>query len=169
MKSRFLPCGALALLFAFVSGAAAQDQGKKIPRPRIDFETYKRVFGTDPPTSEVDNPSTPEKVALGKALYHEKHLSAGGDVSCATCHDLAKYGVDGKETSAGTGGKANERNTPTTWNSFRQFRQTWDGRAATVEDLVVPHVLEASTHGLAAPAPSSPTASRRRSPGAGMP
>ena len=53
------------------------------------------------------------------------------------------------ETSAGTGGKANERNTPTTWNAFRQFRQTWDGRGATVEDLVVPHVLEASTHGLA--------------------
>ncbi len=167
MNPRIFTCGALALLFLPACGdaqatdagmieaqgidaaGAPQDPPKKIPRPRIDYATVKRLFGDDPPAPEIDNPSTPAKVALGKLLYHEKRLSAGGDVSCATCHDLAKYGADGKELSAGSGGKANERTTPSTWNSYRQFRQAWDGRAATIEELVVPHALQPSTLALA--------------------
>lgn len=126
-----------------------QDPAKKTPRPRIDYQMVKTMFGNEPPSPAVDNPSTPEKVALGKALYHEKHLSKNGNLSCASCHDLATYGVDNKPTSPGSDGKNGERNTPTVYNAARQFAQFWDGRAATVEEQSTFPIVNAVEHGLA--------------------
>ena len=41
------------------------------------------------------NTSLPKDfVALGNTLYHSELLSAKGNLSCASCHDLATYGVD---------------------------------------------------------------------------
>jgi len=129
---------------------AAQDPAPKpLPRVKVDYDTVKALFGRDPSREDVDNPGTPEKVALGKALYHEKALSKNGNLSCASCHDLATYGVDNKPTSPGTDGVNGDRNTPTTWNSFRQFRQFWDGRAATVEEQAIGPVLNPVEHGIA--------------------
>ncbi len=130
-------------------GEQGQDPAKKTPRPRIDYQMVKTMFGNDPSAPAVDNPSTPEKVALGKALYHEKHLSKNGNLSCASCHDLATYGVDNKPTSPGSDGKNGERNTPTVYNAARQFAQFWDGRAATVEEQSVMPVINPVEHGLA--------------------
>ena len=36
--------------------------------------------------SPQDNPTTPEKVALGKLLFFDPILSGNNDVACATCH-----------------------------------------------------------------------------------
>ena len=36
--------------------------------------------------SPADNPTTPEKVALGKSLFFDPRLSSAGNVSCASCH-----------------------------------------------------------------------------------
>lgn len=131
------------------STPAAPQDAKPLPRVRIDYTTVKALFGKDPSSEEVDNPITPEKVALGKALYHEKHLSKNGNISCASCHDLANYGVDSLPTSPGTDGKVGQRNSPTTYNAFRQFRQFWDGRAATVEEQALMPVLDPVEHGIA--------------------
>lgn len=128
--------------------AAAQNPAptKRPAAVRIDYDTVKQLFGRDPSVAEsIDNPSTPEKVALGKLLYESKHLSKGGDVSCASCHDLANYGQDGKAMSPGGG----ERNTPTIWNAARQFAQYWDGRGKNVEEMAAGHVLSPTTQGLA--------------------
>ncbi|MBM4060205.1 MAG: cytochrome-c peroxidase [Planctomycetes bacterium] len=167
-----LPCSALALLFlpacggskpapapqgagagAQQPGGAAQQPGGAARRPmapvRVDMVNAKALFGVPPAAPPVDNPSTPEKVALGKLLYHEKSLSKNGNISCASCHDLANYGQDGKPTSPGTDGKNGDRNTPTVWNAFRQFAQFWDGRAATVEEQAVLPVLNPVEHGVA--------------------
>lgn len=157
-------CGALALLSLALGGdpvpaaptsqpaaaaaPVAQDP-KPLPRVRIDYNMVKNLFGKDPASDDPKNPSTPEKVALGKALYHEKHLSKNGNLSCASCHDLANYGVDSKPTSPGTDGKNGDRNTPTTWNAFRHFRQFWDGRASTVEEQSSMPVLNPVEHGVA--------------------
>ncbi|MCK4493947.1 MAG: cytochrome-c peroxidase, partial [Methylococcales bacterium] len=35
----------------------------------------------------ADNPTTAEKVALGKMLFHDPRLSSTGTVSCASCHN----------------------------------------------------------------------------------
>ena len=47
------------------------------------------------------NPITEAKVNLGRMLYYEPRLSKNQDISCNTCHDLAKYGVDGQPVSDG--------------------------------------------------------------------
>lgn len=36
--------------------------------------------------SPANNPSTPEKIELGRLLFYDPILSGGKDVSCATCH-----------------------------------------------------------------------------------
>ena len=88
------------------------------------------------PTEAVnpDNPLTPEKVALGKALYYDNLLSMNKTQSCNTCHDLETYGVDNKATSLGDGGALGTRNSPTTLNSALHFLQFWDGRMKDVEE-----------------------------------
>jgi cytochrome c peroxidase len=122
---------------------------KPTPPVRLDMVLVKTFFGSEPMVPAVDNPSTPEKVALGKALYHEQHLSKNGNLSCASCHNLSTYGVDNKPTSPGSDGKNGDRNTPTTYNAFRNYAQFWDARATTVEEQSIMPVLNPVEHGIA--------------------
>jgi cytochrome c peroxidase len=76
------------------------------------------------------------KAALGKRLFHDSRLSADNSLACATCHVLNNWGVDGTRLSRGVRGQHADRNTPTVFNAVFNFRQFWDGRAATLEDQV---------------------------------
>jgi len=77
---------------------------------------------------------TEEKVALGRMLYYEPRLSKAQQISCNSCHELDKYGVDGQPTSDGHKGQKGNRNAPTVYNAAGHFVQFWDGRAADVEE-----------------------------------
>lgn len=85
-------------------------------------------------------PAVPELpadiVQLGERLFHETRLSIDGSVSCASCHNLAAGGVDGKIVSTGVSGQKGDMNAPTVFNSALMFRQFWDGRALTLFDQV---------------------------------
>jgi cytochrome c peroxidase len=73
------------------------------------------------------------RVDLGRRLYYDQHLSVNGSLSCNSCHQLAKYGVDpGAAVSLGHNKKPGGRNSPTVYNAGLQFAQFWDGRAATL-------------------------------------
>jgi cytochrome c peroxidase len=74
------------------------------------------------------------KVALGRAMFTDKRLSKDNSLSCASCHDLAKGGVDGRQFAVGIKGQVGPINTPTVYNSGFNFRQFWNGRAATLEE-----------------------------------
>lgn len=74
-----------------------------------------------------------DMVALGRMLYFEPRLSKSGTISCNSCHDLAKYGVDGQRVSTGHMGQKGNRNSPTVFNAAGHFAQFWDGRADDVE------------------------------------
>ena len=74
------------------------------------------------------------KVALGERLFHDRRLSRDNSLACASCHDLARGGVDGLRTSLGIGGAVGPINAPTVFNSSLNFRQFWDGRAASLEE-----------------------------------
>jgi cytochrome c peroxidase len=74
------------------------------------------------------------KVALGRILFHDKRLSKDNSLACASCHDLAKGGVDGRQTAVGINGQVGPINTPTVLNSGLNFRQFWNGRAASLEE-----------------------------------
>ena len=76
-----------------------------------------------------DNPVTPEKIDLGKALFFDPRLSASGVFSCASCHNLATGGDDNMETSVGHGWQKGPRNSPTVLNAVLNEAQFWDGRA----------------------------------------
>jgi cytochrome c peroxidase len=79
------------------------------------------------------NPATPEKIALGRMLYFDARLSKNHDISCNSCHDLDRFGVDGEATSPGHKGQLGGRNSPTVLNAALHSAQFWDGRAADVE------------------------------------
>ncbi len=74
------------------------------------------------------------KAALGNKLFHDKRLSKDNSLACAGCHDLQKGGTDQKKFSEGVGQKFGDINAPTVFNAGFQFKQFWDGRAATLEE-----------------------------------
>lgn len=76
------------------------------------------------------------KVALGERLFHDVRLSGDDTISCASCHELAAGGADNQPLSAGIGGAKGAFNSPTVFNSGNNFRQFWDGRAASLEEQV---------------------------------
>ena len=86
--------GGAALLFA-VGGAA---------RPRAQEPPSFAALPLSVPTP-ADNPSTPEKVALGRLLFWDPILSGGRDIACATCHHPAYGYTDGRDLPIGTGGR----------------------------------------------------------------
>jgi cytochrome c peroxidase len=112
----------------------------KVPRlpPKLEMALVTAYFGSEPAAPAFDNPSTPDKVALGKQLFAETVVSKGGNQSCASCHDLSKYGQDGLATATSPDGTKGKRNTLTVLDAYRQLAEFWDGRAATVEDAVLP-------------------------------
>ncbi len=89
----------------------------------------------------ADNPSTPEKVELGKLLFFDGRLSLNNKVSCNTCHNVSNGGVDGLATSKGVDNKLGGRNSPTVLNAAFMSVQFWDGRAATLEEQALGPML----------------------------
>ena len=78
----------------------------------------------------------PDKILLGEKLFNDVRLSRDNTVSCATCHDLKRGGVDGKKFSTGIGNAQGVVNAPTVFNAALNFRQFWDGRSANLEDQI---------------------------------
>jgi cytochrome c peroxidase len=90
-----------------------------------------------PLPKEMPPPSgapTAEQVSLGRMLYYETRLSTDQKISCNSCHELEKYGVDGQATSDGHKGQKGDRNSPTVYNAAGHVAQFWDGRAPNVEE-----------------------------------
>lgn len=149
------------LLLASLLGLSlnACDSTKKESKPASDSETKKELEVTaettpamstedkelwtqaaalfkplpGKPESPEANPTTAEKIALGKMLYHDPRLSKSGSISCNSCHNLASFGVDNRSTSIGHGFQTGARNSPTVLNADYQLAQFWDGRAADLE------------------------------------
>jgi len=90
--------------------------------------------GLAPVKHPADNPSTPEKIELGKQLYFDKRLSEDKTVSCASCHDPAKGWSNGEAVASGVGLKKGGRSAPSVINAAYYTTQFWDGRAKSLED-----------------------------------
>jgi cytochrome c peroxidase len=99
-------------------------------------------------TVPADNPLTAEKVALGRALYFDKRLSADGTVSCATCHDPATAFADQNALAVGVAGRKGVRNAPTVLNAMFGPELFWDGRARSLEEQAVEPLLGPSEMGM---------------------
>ncbi len=128
MRHLFLCCAALAASSAFAADSI-QDRAKKT------FKPLPAQFDSK------DNPITPAKVELGKLLFFENRISKNHDLSCNSCHDVAKYGVDGAPTSTGHKKQLGGRNSPTVYNAGNHVAQFWDGRAPSLEEQAKGPVL----------------------------
>ncbi len=76
----------------------------------------------------------PAKLALGEALFHDKRLSVDDSISCSSCHNLSKGGTDQSRFSTGVKANKGHINSPTVYNAVYNFKQFWDGRAATLAE-----------------------------------
>jgi len=122
---RHVPLSIVLIAALTATAAFAQRPGKT-----LDNQSAARLtFIADP----ADNPTTPEKAALGKQLFFDPRLSGDNSMSCATCHLPEKAFTDGLPQAKGRNSNALTRNTPTLVNVGFQSRLMWDGRADSLE------------------------------------
>lgn len=94
-------------------------------------------YGPLPPIATVtprDNPSTPEKIELGRMLYFDPRLSGDSSKSCATCHTPQTGWTNRSQLSDGYPGTKHWRSVPTVMNAAYQKFFFWDGRAGSLEE-----------------------------------
>jgi cytochrome c peroxidase len=82
----------------------------------------------------VDNPLTPEKIALGRRLFFDPRLSVDGTISCAGCHKPELGFADGRPVAEGVRGQRGTRNAMSLLNVIYNTAQFWDGRTDTLEE-----------------------------------
>ena len=93
---------------------------------------WKTLPDTAP--APADNPTTADKVELGKMLFLDPRLSSTGTVSCNSCHNVMAGGEDNRSGSMGVNGQIGGRSAPTVWNAAFNSVQFWDGRAPSLEE-----------------------------------
>jgi cytochrome c peroxidase len=92
-------------------------------------------LGLPPVPIPVNNPQTPEKIALGDRLFNDERFSSTGEVACATCHEAGKAFTDSPmSVSEGINKLTGTRNAPTVVNAAYNKTQFWDGRSPDLED-----------------------------------
>lgn len=103
--------------------------------PALNYEADD-LFSPDALTPMLPK-ATDEQIALGKKLFFDPTLSTNRTKSCASCHNPQKAFTDGLPKSlAFDGHHSLPRNAPTLLYSGFQYRQFWDGRAATLETQI---------------------------------
>ncbi|HEU4949789.1 MAG TPA: cytochrome c peroxidase [Candidatus Deferrimicrobiaceae bacterium] len=86
------------------------------------------------PPSPPENPTTPEKVELGKMLFFDRRLSGDGTMNCATCHDPETGFADALPISLSYPTTRNWRNSPGLVNAAYRKTLFRDGRSASLEE-----------------------------------
>lgn len=83
---------------------------------------------------QINTSLKPEKIELGRKLFHDTRLSGDNTISCASCHGLNLGGTDRSRFSTGISGQKGGINAPTVFNASNHFIQFWDGRAADLAE-----------------------------------
>jgi len=125
----------LIAMVAIAAGGCSKEPSPPVEPPRVTIDPAELTAFSPLPEAvpAADGAATEDLVTLGRMLFFEPRLSKSQKISCNTCHDLAKFGVDGEPTSDGHKGQKGDRNSPTVFNAAAHFVQFWDGRAADVE------------------------------------
>jgi cytochrome c peroxidase len=112
------------------------------------LERAQQLFKPLPKDAGTEQyPVTPERVALGRALFFEPRVSTDGVMSCAKCHQPTLYGTDALPRSIGNSGKIIPRNAPTVFNTALQFVQHYGGNRQDVEEQAVKATISALAYG----------------------
>lgn len=101
------------------------------------------------PMIPKNNPQSEAKIILGKKLFYDRNLSKRRSHSCNDCHNLLTGGDDDRAFSTGANGKPTKRSAPPLWNIGLQTVLYWDGRVATLEQLMEDHFTDKSIMAMA--------------------
>jgi len=106
------------------------------------------TLGLPPLDIPLDNPQSPEKIALGREFFNDPQFSQNASISCSSCHLQELAFSDGKSKAVGIKGYTGTRNAPTVANAA--FFQTLfiDGRSSSLEDQALQPMLNPIEHGL---------------------
>jgi cytochrome c peroxidase len=157
LLSRLASMAAAAALLVVVA-CQKQPENPTAAAAAADLTSLTALPLTAP--APANNPSSPAKIALGRALFWDPVLSGGKDVSCASCHHPANGYADALDLAIGSNGQGlgasrhfrapndfpfNKRNTPTVLNAAFNGLATdgtcnptlaamfWDSRAQSLE------------------------------------
>jgi cytochrome c peroxidase len=86
---------------------------------------------------DPQNPITPAKHELGRQLFEDARLSGDQSLSCASCHPKEMGYAEAVAFSEGAEGKPMPRHTPTLLNSAYSRYINWDGKFASVPELIL--------------------------------
>jgi len=123
---------------------ACQKQTENPTANSADLATLQALPLAAP--APANNPGSPAKIALGRALFWDPVLSGGKDVSCASCHHPATGYADALDLSVGTNGIG--------LGAARHFRAPNDIPFVTRNS---PTILNAAFNGLNADGSLDPT------------
>jgi cytochrome c peroxidase len=118
------------------SSAPKDEPAVELPEPPALEEAPR---GLPPIASPAHNPTTPEKVELGRLMFFDPRLSASGKTSCASCHQPERGWADGVARANTDAGQPNLRHTPSLANTGYQRAWGWDGGMPTLEAQVLSH------------------------------
>jgi cytochrome c peroxidase len=137
------------MLFCLPTIAPAEEESLRDLAQQV-FQPLPRDMST------AESPPTPEKVALGRALFFEPRISSDGTTSCARCHQPALYGTDALPRSIGVEHRVTPRNAPTVLNAALHFVAHWRGDRKSVEDQAIQALVGPPVPGIPVPRPPSP-------------
>jgi cytochrome c peroxidase len=130
VKLRSAALVVLALLLVAACETPEREKPAAVSRPKVTSGLDREPLEPLPETPAFER----RAARLGGKLFNDKRLSADGTIACASCHDLANGGDDGRVRSVGVGGRTGTINAPSVFNSSLNFVQFWDGRAKTLEE-----------------------------------
>jgi len=127
----------------------------------LDFSLEERArivsHGPWPPVPSPDGANRVHgraaAVAWGRELFFDRRLSAGGQLSCASCHVPARAFQDGLPTArVGPGAEPGRRNTPSLLDSAQHRWLGWDGAHDSLWAASLAPLLARDEMGQSAPA-----------------
>ena len=134
--TRIFPLLVLLIVLSVVFYLTCAAQEPDLPQARRASVRATISWGLPPVASPLENPQTPEKIALGRKLYYDPILSVDNTVACSTCHDPARAFTDGRQFAQGVKKQLATRNAPSVLNAAFLGNFFWDGRSSSLEKQI---------------------------------
>ena len=136
-RGGLIGCWLVATFFVLASCSKEEN----IPNPKFEYSQLI-PSGFPMPAIPTDNEPTPERIALGKALFYDPVLSADSTKSCASCHRQSLSFADDVAFSEGIMARKGTRNAPSLANVAYQQKLLREGGLSTLEMQVLVPVQE---------------------------
>lgn len=113
-------------------GADEPSPAPSKPEPTV-FRRPRAITPLSAPPEPLDNPTTEEKVELGRLLFFDTRMSADGATSCNTCHPAHTGYTARTAISMGGVGTSHWRNASTLYNVAYFQKLNWNGAKGSIE------------------------------------